>query len=86
MVGEFKFQIQISLVIKQTERYEDKKCPISDIAGNFEEFLDEDECCLECGEIAYTQSKILGVCMDCASNFTARDSNSSDKLFDRAII
>jgi hypothetical protein len=56
------------------------------MAKDFEEFLDEDECCLECGEIAYTQSKILGVCMDCASNFTARDSNSSDKLFDRAII
>jgi len=43
------------------------------MARDFEEFLDEDECCLECGEIAYTQSKILGVCMDCADSLMARD-------------
>lgn len=43
------------------------------MARDFEEFLDEDECCLECGEISYTQSKILGVCMDCADSLMARD-------------
>jgi len=56
------------------------------MAKDFEEFLDEDECCLECGEIAYTQSKILGVCMDCANDFTARDSDPKDSLFDKAIL
>lgn len=48
------------------------------MARDFEEFLDEDECCLECGEIAYTQSKILGVCMDCADSLMARDTMARD--------
>jgi hypothetical protein len=35
------------------------------VARDFEDWLDEDECCLECGEIDYAMSKTPGLCVDC---------------------
>lgn len=35
------------------------------MAKQFEDFLDEDECCLNCGEFAYSQSKTPGICKSC---------------------
>jgi hypothetical protein len=37
------------------------------MARQYEEFLDEDECCLGCGKDHYRQSRTLGICVDCAS-------------------
>ena len=32
----------------------------------YEDFIDdEDECCLNCGEIDYTPSKTMGLCLEC---------------------
>ena len=38
------------------------------MSRQFEDFMDEDECCLNCGEIAYTPSKVMGICKDCAAD------------------
>jgi hypothetical protein len=38
------------------------------MSRQFEEFLDEDECCLNCGEIDYTPSKVMGICKFCAAD------------------
>lgn len=35
------------------------------MAKGYEEYFDEDECCLECGEPNFEASKIPGVCYDC---------------------
>ena len=44
------------------------------VARDFEDFLDEDECCLECGEIDYTPSKTIGICLDCWAELTHQES------------
>jgi NMD protein affecting ribosome stability and mRNA decay len=35
------------------------------MSRQFEDLLDEDECCLNCGELDYRPSKIMGLCFDC---------------------
>jgi hypothetical protein len=35
------------------------------MSRQFEEFLDEDECCLNCGELDFRPSKIMGLCFSC---------------------
>lgn len=38
------------------------------MSRQFEDLLDEDECCLNCGELDYRPSKIMGLCFDCFSD------------------
>jgi len=38
------------------------------MSKQFEDFLDEDECCLNCGELDFKPSKIMGLCQDCFNN------------------
>jgi hypothetical protein len=42
------------------------------MSRQFEDFIDEDECCLNCGEIAYTPSKTMGICQDCFNDPTGK--------------
>lgn len=35
------------------------------MSRQFEDLLDEDECCLNCGEPDFKASKIMGLCIDC---------------------
>lgn len=35
------------------------------MAKDFEEYMFEDDCCLNCGELDYEPSRIPGVCRDC---------------------
>lgn len=48
------------------------------MARDFEDFLDEDECCLNCGEIDYVPSKTMGVCIDCRNELMSGDFTLSD--------
>jgi hypothetical protein len=41
------------------------------VAKDWEDYLDEDECCLNCGEIDFQPSKTPGVCLDCMADLTA---------------
>lgn len=43
------------------------------MARDFEDYPEEDECCLECGEIAYTPSKTRGICKECWDELTIQD-------------
>lgn len=36
------------------------------MAKDFEDYMFEDECCLNCGELDFEPSKIPGVCRECA--------------------
>jgi len=56
------------------------------MARDFEEFLDEDECCLNCGEIDYNPSKTMGICMDCHDELmTGEFSQSDESVFEDSI-
>jgi hypothetical protein len=35
------------------------------MAKDFEEYMFEDECCLNCGELNYIPSRTPGVCREC---------------------
>jgi len=35
------------------------------MSRQFEDLLDEDECCLNCGELDFKASKIMGLCINC---------------------
>ena len=35
------------------------------MSRQFEDLLDEDECCLNCGELDFKPSKIMGLCITC---------------------
>lgn len=36
---------------------------------------DEDEACLACGELDFRESRLPGLCVDCAAEGTERDSD-----------
>lgn len=41
------------------------------MAKDWEDYLDEDECCLNCGEIDFQPSKTPGVCLNCMADLTS---------------
>lgn len=43
------------------------------MARDFEDYPEEDDCCLECGEISYTASKTPGICFDCWDELTVQN-------------
>jgi len=38
------------------------------MSKQFEDMFGEDECCLNCGEMNYKPSKIIGLCKECFLN------------------
>lgn len=47
------------------------------MAKDSEEYWYEDDCCMNCGEINFHQSKTVGICIDCADQLFARSDNSN---------
>jgi len=40
------------------------------MGSQWEDYLDEDEACLNCGSVPFHQSKTLGICQECADEFS----------------
>jgi hypothetical protein len=49
------------------------------VAKDFEDYMFEDECCLNCGEIDYTPSKTPGICSDCLSSNGSIEEDSIER-------
>jgi hypothetical protein len=48
------------------------------MAKDWEEFLDEDECCLNCGEMNYIPSRTPGICVECVAELTSHPEPEPD--------
>lgn len=51
------------------------------MARQFEDLLDEDECCLECGTFNYRASRVDGLCIHCLNREETQEENDAVLLY-----
>lgn len=57
------------------------------MAKGYEEYFDEDECCLECGEPDFESSKTPGLCKECHDDlYTGRNRFEDQEIIEKAIL
>lgn len=51
------------------------------MAKKFEDLMDEDEACLNCGEMHYHVSKTSGLCLECTNELYNRSEGSLQEAY-----